>query len=72
MALPLIPDDDSEWSDDDDLIDPEVCSLMTIDIRAKFSRKRSVRLLSRMPRRSARRRKTPMVVRVPVPKLLLC
>jgi hypothetical protein len=23
MALPLIPDDDSEWSDDDDLIDPE-------------------------------------------------
>jgi len=22
MALPLIPDDDSEWSDDDDLIDP--------------------------------------------------
>lgn len=22
-ALPLIPDDDSEWSDDDDLIDPE-------------------------------------------------
>jgi hypothetical protein len=29
MALPLIPDDDSEWSDDDDLIDPEVCSLMT-------------------------------------------
>lgn len=24
MALPLIPDDDSEWSDDDDLIDPEI------------------------------------------------
>lgn len=23
MALPLIPDDDSEWTDDDDLIDPE-------------------------------------------------
>lgn len=23
LALPLIPDDDSEWSDDDDLIDPE-------------------------------------------------
>lgn len=23
MALPLIPDDDSEWSNDDDLIDPE-------------------------------------------------
>lgn len=23
MALPLIPDNDSEWSDDDDLIDPE-------------------------------------------------
>ncbi|KAH8808011.1 hypothetical protein F5884DRAFT_674121 [Xylogone sp. PMI_703] len=23
MALPLIPDDDPEWSDDDDLIDPE-------------------------------------------------
>lgn len=23
MAMPLIPDDDSEWSDDDDLIDPE-------------------------------------------------
>jgi hypothetical protein len=23
MALPMIPDDDSEWSDDDDLIDPE-------------------------------------------------
>ena len=23
MALPLIPDDDSTWSDDDDLIDPE-------------------------------------------------
>ena len=23
MALPLIPDDDSEWSDDDDIIDPE-------------------------------------------------
>lgn len=23
IALPLIPDDDSEWSDDDDLIDPE-------------------------------------------------
>jgi hypothetical protein len=23
MALPLIPDDDSEWSDDDDMIDPE-------------------------------------------------
>ena len=22
-ALPLIPDDDSEWSDDDDIIDPE-------------------------------------------------
>jgi hypothetical protein len=23
MAMPLIPDDDSEWSDDDDIIDPE-------------------------------------------------
>jgi hypothetical protein len=23
LALPLIPDDDSEWSDDDDLVDPE-------------------------------------------------
>jgi len=23
IAMPLIPDDDSEWSDDDDLIDPE-------------------------------------------------
>jgi hypothetical protein len=23
MALPLIPQDDSEWSDDDDIIDPE-------------------------------------------------
>ncbi|POS85378.1 hypothetical protein EPUL_001553 [Erysiphe pulchra] len=23
LALPLVPDDDSEWSDDDDLIDPE-------------------------------------------------
>ena len=29
MALPLIPDDDSEWSDDDDLIDPEVRELVT-------------------------------------------
>lgn len=24
MALPLIPQDDSEWSDDDDIIDPEI------------------------------------------------
>lgn len=24
MALPMLADDDSEWSDDDDLIDPEV------------------------------------------------
>lgn len=23
MAMPMIPDDDSEWSDDDDIIDPE-------------------------------------------------
>jgi hypothetical protein len=45
---------------------------LTLDIRADFSRKRSVKLLLRMPRRSVRRRKIPRVVRVPVPKLLLC
>jgi hypothetical protein len=29
LALPLLADDDSEFSDDDDLIDPEVCPLVT-------------------------------------------
>ena len=35
MAFPLIPDDDSEWSDDDDLIDPEEKKRLAAEARAK-------------------------------------
>jgi hypothetical protein len=36
MAMPLLPDDDSEFSDDDDLIDPEVC-FMTLSLMTELT-----------------------------------
>lgn len=43
LALPLIPDDDSEWSDDDDLVDPEEKKrLVEVEI-AKFEAEQAKR-----------------------------
>lgn len=39
MAMPLYPDDDSEWSDDDDIIDPVYKKQLEDEIKAKNTKR---------------------------------